>query len=452
MTDNSMATRNLARTSPTIFCYRAPPGMMALDKRRLWLTVYVALALPAIVWLFMQAFPIVASTLSQHPYDGKVDWFAARGWWQGVNPFGAEQLKIIKLDGLGHPPTTPFWFLPLAHFELNMMSFVLAECVIVLLLVELAMLAGELGFAVPVVTAPLMLGILLVTPWMAYHLRMAQISGVIAFLYFIAWYLLRRGKDTEAGVALGLACTLKLFPGLLVLCLLLTRRLRAFVAAGAAWMAVNVVMLSRYGLVAWRDFFAGNKIITEYWIGTQRNASIYGIVLRLMRPSCLGPRGSSPLGSLYALLISAALFVLFWRLTRRAWRRPETLDLPFMIFALLSYFCNPWIWEHYNIFLVVPLLLAGTVLWRARRDIGWPTLMGGGVVLTLVAVILMFMPLGWSANLRGQLAGNPLNHRLMHLAEVANWIPPVLLMALSGWILHWSERRNRTALLLTARS
>src|SRR5437899_11714613 len=50
-----------------------------------------------------------------HEHDGFVNWIAARLYLLGQSPYSAESLASIGVPGFGHPPTTAFWFLPLAR-------------------------------------------------------------------------------------------------------------------------------------------------------------------------------------------------------------------------------------------------------------------------------------------------------------------------------------------------
>jgi hypothetical protein len=392
----------------------------------------------------------VLATRREYPWDGKVDWFAARAWWSGVNPYSAAQLRIIKLDGLGHPPTTPFWFLPLASLDMFKMNFALALFVTTLLLGHFTLISVALDVPRrwPLRAVAIVLGssIVLATQWMNYHLGLAQLSEIIAFLIVLGWFLLRRDEDVAGGIVLGLACTLKFFPGVMVACLLFGRRFRAVAAALMAWLAVNVVMLSRYGFEAWPQFFRGNRILTEYWIGNLRNGSIFGIVLRAFVPSCRGPSGSRPAATMTAMAISVVILLgTFW-LTRRRWRDARLLDLPYALMALAAYFCNPWIWEHYNVLLILPMSIAAFAVWQGRispldAPLSRNVRLLGVIILASVSALLLFLPLGYCAALMGQIRHRPSVHVAMHVAEVANWISPVLLMTLFVAML-WPSRAS----------
>lgn len=411
--------------------------------------VFIGVSLAIVVALAWHAFSVVAGTLHEYPWDGKVDWFAARGWWSHVDPYSKEQLKVIKLDGIGHPPTTPFWFLPLASLELKQLGFALGLFVVTLLIAHWTLLAYALDWPsnrwarLCAIAAGVV--VTLSTPWMPYHLNLAQLSEIIAFFVVAGWFFVRRGDDVLGGVALGLACTLKFYPGLMVLALLLSRRWRVVIAASLTWLAVNAVMLSRYGLAAWPEFFRGNRILTEYWIGNLRNGSIFGIVLRAFVPGCKGASRSIPAATELAIAIAVVSLAFLWWLTRKRWQSRRTMDLPYALFSVAGYFFNPWIWEHYNVLLIFPLYLAADILWRGRVTPADPPLHRvtralGGVVLVGVVGILLFLPLGYCAALYPP-GRNVIRHIGMHAAEVTNWISPVAIMILFVAML-WPIRRG----------
>ena len=111
--------------------------------RLLWRLFPLALLLLAGV-LFWLRLPTLVKTLNSYPWDGKVDWLAARAFLAGKNPYSPQELAAVKLDGLGHPPTTSFWFIPLALLDMQMMSKVLGTLSILMLLAQCWLVAREL--------------------------------------------------------------------------------------------------------------------------------------------------------------------------------------------------------------------------------------------------------------------------------------------------------------------
>jgi hypothetical protein len=175
-------------------------------------------ALGGFIWLAFVLGP--AAALGKFPSDGFFDLVGARAFWAGESPYDPAVLARAGLTGMGHPPTTFFWFLPLAGLDPHPLNLALGTVTMVLLGAHAGLLAFELGGARWLAAVPLLAAAILSTEWMENHLELGQISMWIAFLYLGGWIALRRGRDVLAGVCLGAACTLKLFPGVMLVYLL----------------------------------------------------------------------------------------------------------------------------------------------------------------------------------------------------------------------------------------
>jgi hypothetical protein len=257
------------------------------------------------------------------------------------------------------------------------------------------------------------------------HFAQGQISELIAFLYLVCWLFARRGRDTAAGVALGAACTLKLFPGALAILFAVQRRWRALVAAAAAYGTVAVIMTVRFGWRAWRQFFAQQAGIGDFWLASVRNGSLTGIVLRQFSPACEPApiaRWGLTLGTLLSLVMLAIGALLAWRAARG-----RGFDLAFALFSVMSFFANPWVWEHYNVFMLLPLGVALAGLSAARRrGLGDGALVAGATAVVASAALIM-LPMWAKATLVGRIGvWSPAEHLALHLLEVAHWLPFVL--------------------------
>lgn len=54
------------------------------------LIIYAVLAALVGAYLLYLAMPVInAKVMHDYPYDGKVDWIAARAWWDGKDPYSA---------------------------------------------------------------------------------------------------------------------------------------------------------------------------------------------------------------------------------------------------------------------------------------------------------------------------------------------------------------------------
>ena len=278
----------------------------------------------------------------------------------GRNPYSPEGLAANGLATYGHPPTTVLWFLPFVQLPVHELTLPLGIVTLLLLLLHTQILSRELGFPLPILSGVLAFAFMLSTAGMRSHLHAGQTSELMAFLYLLGWYLLRRRSDVAAGAVLGLACTIKLFPGLVVLFLAARRRWDAVLAAGLTYLVCAMIVTFRFGIESWVQFFELQGPIADLWMGVSLNASIHGIVLRWFAPACGRAFGApTTAATVLALMLGAALLIGAWRVTRSL-----AIDYAFAFFSLLSVFVNPWVWEHY---LVLYLLPFAVILAELRR-------------------------------------------------------------------------------------
>jgi hypothetical protein len=383
--------------------------------------------------------------------------------------------------GFGHPPTTSFWFIPLAKVGYPVMSEIVAVVTLLALLFHLIICAKELQLPAKLAFVLVGMGLAMQSTWLWDHIVLVQVSEIIAFLITLAWYFLRRDRELEAGVTLGAACTFKLFPGLLVFFLLITRRFRGVAAAVVTYAAIALYMTSGYGIQAWKDFFHQQGPIAHYWVGHMRNASLHGVVARLFRPMCARPPDDQqvldiigalrklpsvpPLpGARWAMVASVLVIAFAWWITRRAAARTRAIDVPYALFSTVAVFVNPWSWEHYAVLIITPLaVLIAAVVRRAKevrilvtdperppRSLVRTTAELATVLAAAAAIIALLWVSGYTKmNLYGQYwslrdANEPLPaglHARMHFYEALNWLPWVVAIAgLSG--LSFFERRR----------
>jgi alpha-1,2-mannosyltransferase len=415
--------------------------------------LYAAAALVAACLLLYRGMIFYESVMNTRAYDLGLDWAGARVLAQGLNPYSPEGLKAAGMSpdvGFGHPPTTFVWFLPLASFDLPAAKRIWNELTIVFLFVQLMIMVLELRLPSPLVTVPLLAGAVLSTTWMRDHLHVSQLSTFIALLYAVAWYHLRHERDVLAGIALGLATTLKFYPGVVVLLLFLCGRWRTAIAAGATWGLLAAAVTAKIGLHAWKQFFDQAQPYTIYWITHVRNSSIQGIMQRVHYRLCVYRPAHHlvwPPGAWAATVISLALGGGVWRLGRRdAAPGGGAIDLPYALFVCVSLITGPYMWEHYNVTLVLPFLIAGVAVERARRGGLAPAWATAGF-LALAAVVGM---LAININVKnwywdGYYAKPQSSHLLLHVFEVLSWAPTPSLIALLGLLIAWSHRRAPAA-------
>jgi glycosyl transferase family 87 len=143
------------------------------------------------------------------------------------------------------------------------------------------------------------------------------------------------------GVAIGLATVVKLFPGVLVLWLLLTRRYRAAAWAVIAAAVFVAITLPVTGLQPWLDYptvlanLSAPKDTTDTLAPTVWLAPFIGFTLARM------------------LVTIAGLAILVWTARSKA-----STSASFAIAVLVSVLIAPALYQHYLAILVLPMILA----------------------------------------------------------------------------------------------
>lgn len=385
--------------------------------------------------------------VNDFPWDGFVDWTSAQSFWANENPYDADVIArhgISSFGGVGHPPTTAFWFLPFATLSVNGMSTGVGIIVLGMLLVQLLIISYELALPRPLLFASTWYALTVPTPWLFWHVSLAQVSVPIAFFVVIAWYCLRHRKEVWAGASLGLAASLKFFPGVLMLFLLATGRLRAFAASVIAFVAVAAIMTARFGLKAWLMFFEQQGDIGRQWIGHIRNRSFQGIVLRMVSPgeSVVVPADvtvSVVVSVISAIAVGTALYVV-----RRRGREAVSFDLSFALVCCLSVFFNVWAWEHYNALLLLPGAIV-TAAWVRADQADVPRLAKG---IVMAVLLLLFIDVETTSverlvTLSSRMPNlTALQRTELQLREVASWVPWPACGALCFGLLVWMDRRE----------
>ena len=298
------------------------------------------------------AFPLnmtdqIRDTLEHEPQPS-----SASRWFHGLGEIEQTSVGYVESEpwAQAHPATMTLLlalFVPWMHVRMVQLLFSLAS---------LAALAGTvwilgkgLGFsAIPRLTLTLFLALVGWFPfWMV--IRNGQVGMILTFLMTLTWYFLRQDKNLSAGLCLGLATALKLFPGLLLVYLLIRRR-KAFWPG--AITASSLLLLS-FGIVGWHntlDYFRVARFVQAYYRGYKANLSLLSVFT-----------GISPL-SRFAPVLAQFCFVAFlallaWTVTRKSRETAGavTLDLEYAMFMALLPVLSPVSWDHYLVILVLPI-------------------------------------------------------------------------------------------------
>lgn len=277
-------------------------------------------------------------------------------------------------------------------------------------------------------------GILAAEPVVS-SLRNGQVGLLLGGLLTVGWYGLRTNRPVLAGASIALAASLKAFPGLIFVYLLI-RHPRVFLIAVAfllGFMAVPVVLTGNFNV--YREFLATSQEVTEEYAAFPANWSLLGLVARFLGS------GAHPQARLaYMLLALMVTLVALW-VTRVGARRGtvdrNALDLEFALFVALAPALSPVAWDHYLSVLVFPLVVLG------RRVLAASAPRGAAVAFFGLLIVLCIPETTFTEPYKPFALGGS-GPTWLVLTALYMPLRTYVIFAIAGWlgVLLWRERRQ----------
>jgi hypothetical protein len=280
-----------------------------------------------------------------------------------------------------HPPASVLITLPLAR--LSFADAMLAWNLVALaaLGVGLAILAAGVrlpGHWVPAVLVLLPLGLPVYG-----NLQQGQLTPLLFAMIAAAWALDRTGRPAGAGLMVGTAAALKLFPAYLVVVFAVRRSWRALVAAGASFAAWNLAAVLVLGWRPYRDYLHVVLHQQELVRSWACNLSIAGFWHKLFDPAAeaaLAPcLWHSPALARWGIAASdLAITAVAAAVVHRA-RAPEQREIAFATAVSAMLLVSPVTWDISMLLLLLPIAVLARTAGESR---------GMAVPLMLIVLVL----------------------------------------------------------------
>jgi hypothetical protein len=259
---------------------------------------------------------------------------------------------------------------------------------------------------------------------------LGQVGLLLLFLVVATWFLVERGREWPAGVALGLATVIKLLPAALIVFFLLKRRWRV---AGAA---IGVAVVLGFGLplaaVGYTETIAQHRAFYDRAVkGHAARATILAqkphkakysnnalpiVLRRLLSPVNADPSGSDPQRTLLVNFADLSHGTIWWIYVAlmvgfvgisvgvslggsRPWppilaSQGLALRAQFGVWCCLMLIASPLLWTHYLPLAYWPLALIADRAERAEREEKRPC---RSCLVALLVWLLCAVLLAWPA-------------------------------------------------------
>jgi Glycosyltransferase family 87 len=339
-----------------------------------------AISLVAGLWGCLWLGPLCVEAM--RPDDNRLndyyqDWGSARNYWVG-QPIYTEHAQSIPrhlgsppnliktIDYNAHPPASVLLALPFAQLSY-------ADAVLAWNTVSLLAFLGSLVIVAKVLPVPtnLYLPILALLTFchpLYGNLHSGQLTLILVLLVTAVWALERSGRSAAAGLVMGIATAIKLFPAYLAAYYIARGQFRPLRTAAFSFTTITVLTLLLLGLDTYRDYVCVVLPHQTKFRSFGYNLSIAGFWHKLFDPEgerrWMSPLWASPVLARWAIGISD-LWVTFLvgTLAYRA-RTPAQRDLAFAIVIVAMLLVSPVTWDISLPLLLIPI----AVIARNAKD------------------------------------------------------------------------------------
>jgi len=317
------------------------------------------------------------------------EWGSARNYLVGMPVYTPHATSIprhlgVPFDRLStieynaHPPTSVLLALPLARLDYPDAVLVLNAISLAAFLVSLVIVAVVLP--VPrTLFLPILASLVFCHPLYG-NLRLGQYTPILVLLVTAIWALERSGRSSTAGLLLGAAAAIKLFPAYLVVFYAAQGRIRPLMAAALSFLALTLATVLVLGLDTYYDYVGIVLPGQAKFRSFSYNLSIAGIWYKLFDPAgeagLVEPLWPSPALARWGTWLSdLAITVIVATFVHRA-RTSAQRDLAFALVVTAMLLVSPVTWDFSLPLLLVPIAVIA-------RSAGRPQWMTAALVLIL---------------------------------------------------------------------
>jgi hypothetical protein len=316
---------------------------------------------------------------SQRVNDYYQDWASARNYWVGMPVYTPHSTSVPRHLGLpsnpvqsiehnAHPPTSVLLALPLGRLPYP-------DAVFAWNLISLAAFLAGLAIVVAMLPVPRTLilpgAALLSFCHPAYvNLHLGQLTLLLTGLVAAVWALDRSGRPRAAGLLLGLAAAIKLFPAYLLLYFAAQGRLKALVAAAVSFALLTLATIAVLGWDTYHDYLWIVLPELDKFRGFGYNLSIAGLWHKLFDPGAdiglIIPLWPSAALARYGTLLSDLVVSAVVAATAYRARTPVRRELAFGLTVTAMLLVSPVTWDLSLPLLLVPIAVIARTSTRSQ--------------------------------------------------------------------------------------
>jgi alpha-1,2-mannosyltransferase len=302
------------------------------------------------------------------------DWASARNFLNGLPIYTEHTVTIPRYVGEvapicycnlvnAHPPTSVLLLLPVAWLDYRPALVAWNLAGLVMLGVSLWIVCRQLEISLPVRSILPALAILLLCRPLHQQLFHGQLNLVLLLLVTGAWAAERSGWPGWAGILVGAATAIKLFPAFLFLYFLLRRQWAALFSGALTLVLLTGLTAAVLGPDVYPTYFRDVLPRLEKFRTSWFNASLVGFWTKLFNPATreehVEPLWRSAAAARAGTLASWLAVIAVVSCSVRAARTRTQLDHAFGVTLTGMLLLAPITWDYALLLLLVPV----SVLW-----------------------------------------------------------------------------------------
>jgi hypothetical protein len=322
----------------------------------------------------------------RHQWDFSHYYVAALAMRNGINPYTTDLRPLgqqLGLEGIARATDTPFFLLcfePLTWlrpapaywiwFAINAASLALAMGLIV-------RTTPRLGRRQLIALC----AIILLYPPLSNHIFFAQTQVVILLLVVVTMRALESAHDRTAGLALAVACLLKVFPLAIIGYFVMRRRWRAL-----AWTAIGLIVGTAATIFAFgferNAGFVGGTYLTRSvgFLARPANVALGSFISRIFYYAA-GDVAMNPwldwtrVFTVLAAEVTLIVLTIFASMPREAASargdavtRGGDASRSFALWVVAAIMLSPTAWIHYLVLLILPFMLIAAAGWNGSAS------------------------------------------------------------------------------------
>ncbi|HTN74520.1 MAG TPA: glycosyltransferase family 87 protein, partial [Pirellulaceae bacterium] len=264
-----------------------------------------------------------------------------------------------------HPPTSVLFTLPFGLLPYPVAKFVWNISSLVAVAIAAVLMMSRWGLAIHSSNYWALAVLIISSASLSSQIREAQFNAFLLLLITIGWIGMRNHWPLAAGIAIGLAAGLKLFPLFIIFAFLMLRQWKTFAYSCTAFGLLQALTAGVFGIESYRTYIYDVMPGLSHWRAAWLNSSLTGFWSRVFDPGIdvVVPLYESPLLAKVAILGSS--LVITGLFAWQAWRAKGEVqrDRMYAAAVIAMILLSPTAWDHYWLLLLVPLPI---LWWRSE--------------------------------------------------------------------------------------